>query len=56
MKLVPLNEKDYVEAYFVTFERILAAHTISEDRWPHYFPIGLRAAVSPSDSGNYQKI
>ena len=36
MKLVPLNEEDDGEAYLVTFERIMAAHNISEDRWPHY--------------------
>ena len=35
VKLVPLNEKDDVEAYLVTFERIMAAHNISQDRWPH---------------------
>ena len=62
-KLVPLNEKDYVEAYLVTFERIMAAHNILEDRWPHYLTSQLTgkaqlafAAVSPSDSGNYEKI
>eukprot|EP00731_Ephydatia_muelleri_P007950 Em0004g288a len=31
VKLVPLNEKDDVEAYLVTFERIMAAHNISKD-------------------------
>ena len=54
VKLVPLNKKDDVEAYLVTFERIMAAHNISEDRWPHYFdtpvngqgPIGLRCCFS----------
>ena len=63
VKLVPLNEKDDVEAYLVTFERIMAAHNISEDRWPHYLTSQLTgkaqlafAAVSPSDSGNYEKI
>ena len=63
VKLVPLNEKDDVEAYLVTFERIMAAHNISEDRWSHYLTSQLTgkaqlafAAVSPSDSGNYEKI
>ena len=36
VKLVPLNEKDDVEAYLVMFERIMAAHNLSEDRWLHY--------------------
>ena len=63
VKLVPLNEKDDVEAYLVTFERIMAAHNISKDRWPHYLTSQLTgkaqlafAAVSPSDSENYEKI
>eukprot|EP00731_Ephydatia_muelleri_P007947 Em0004g285a len=63
VKLVPLNEKDDVEAYLVTFERMMAAHNISKDRWPHYLTSQLTgkaqlafAAVSPSDSGNYEKI
>ncbi|KAL5505725.1 hypothetical protein EMCRGX_G007206 [Ephydatia muelleri] len=63
VKLVPLNEKDDVEAYLITFERIMAAHNISKDRWPHYLTSLLTgkaqlafAAVSPSDSGNYEKI
>ncbi|KAL5505979.1 hypothetical protein EMCRGX_G007532 [Ephydatia muelleri] len=63
VKLVPLNEKDDVEAYLITFERIMAAHNISKDRWPHYLTSQLTgkaqlafAAVSPSDSGNYEKI
>eukprot|EP00731_Ephydatia_muelleri_P004931 Em0002g1107a len=63
VKLVPLNEKDDVEAYLITFERIMAAHNISKDRWPHYLTSQLTgkaqlafAAVSPSDNGNYEKI
>eukprot|EP00731_Ephydatia_muelleri_P034075 Em0046g18a len=63
VKLVPLNEKDDVEAYLITFERIMAAHNISKDRWPHYLTSQLTgkaqlafAAISPSDSGNYEKI
>ena len=34
--LLGLNEKDDVEAYLVTFRRIMEAHNILEDRWPHY--------------------
>ena len=41
----------------------MAAHNISKDRWPHYLTSQLTgkaqlafAAVSPSDSGNYEKI
>ena len=36
VKLVPLSEKDDIEAYLVTFERIMEAHKVPESRWPHY--------------------
>lgn len=63
VKLVPLNEKDDVKAYLVTFERIMAPHNIPEDRWPHYLTPQLTgkaqlafAGISPSDTGNYETI
>ena len=34
--LVPLTEKDDIESYLVTFERIMVAHKIDKRRWPHY--------------------
>ena len=36
MKLVPLGAEDDVEAYLITFERILTPHGIDEDRWAHF--------------------
>ena len=35
VKLVPLSVKDDIEAYLVTFERIMVAHEIHKDQWPH---------------------
>ena len=34
VKLVPLKEKDDIEAYLMMFERIMGAHQIEEERWP----------------------
>lgn len=34
VKLVPLTEKDDIESYLVTFERIMAAHKVDKGRWP----------------------
>ena len=65
VKLVPLNEKDDVEAYLVTFERIMAAHAQhfrGKLAALFHFPVITGkaqlafAAVSPSDSGKYEKI
>ena len=36
VKLVPLGAEDNVEAYLVTFERILTAHGIDENHWAHF--------------------
>ena len=36
VKLVPLAENDDIEAYLVTFERIMAAHKVEKDRWSQY--------------------
>ena len=36
VKLVPLTEQDYVEAYLVTFERIMEAYTIPTEQWTYY--------------------
>ena len=32
VKLVPLSAKDYIEAYLVTFERVMVAHEILKDQ------------------------
>ena len=36
VKLVALTERDDIESYLVTFERIMAAHNVDKGRWPHY--------------------
>ena len=35
-KLVPLSEKNDIEAYLVTFKRIMGAHEITRDQWPYH--------------------
>ena len=63
VKLVPLSEKDDIEAYLVTFERIMKAHKVEEGRWAHYLAPQLTgraqlafAAVPTADSANYVAI
>ncbi len=63
VKLVQLTEKDNVEAYLVTFERIMGAHKIAEDRWAHYLAPQLTgkaqlafAALPSADSAKYAAI
>ena len=36
VKLVPLTEQDDIEAYLVTFERIMQAYDISREQWIYY--------------------
>ena len=36
VKLVALTERDDIESYLVTFERIMTAHKVEKGRWPHY--------------------
>ena len=36
VKLVPLTEKDDIEAYLVTFERIMEAYKVEKDRWTYH--------------------
>ena len=35
IKLVPLSVKDDIEAYLVTFKRIMVAYDIHKDQWPY---------------------
>ena len=57
IKLVPLTEKDDIEAYLVTFERIMKAHKVEEDRWAQYLAPQLtgraQLALPIADSGKY---
>ena len=36
VKLVPLTEQDDIEAYLVTFERIMQAYKITQEQWTYY--------------------
>ena len=36
VKLVPLSEKDDIEVYLMTFERIMADHEIRQNQWPYH--------------------
>lgn len=36
IKLVLLSEKDDIEAYLITFERIMVVHKVNKERLPHY--------------------
>ena len=63
VKLVPLTEKDDIEAYLVTFERIMAAHRVEKDCWSQYLAPQLTgraqlafAALPVDDSGDYDAI
>ena len=63
VKLVPLSEKNDIEAYLVTFERIMAAHEITRDQWPYRLASQLTgkaqlafAALSPTDARDYDAI
>ena len=38
MKLVPLSEKDDIEACLMTFKRIMAAHEIRTNQWLYHLP------------------
>ena len=63
VKLVALTERDDIESYLVTFERIMAAHNVDKGRWPHYLAPQLTgkaqlafAALPVSDSADYDAI
>ena len=63
VKFVPLSEKDDIEAYLVTFERIMEAHKVPESRWPHYLAPQLTgraqlafAALPATESAKYPAI
>ena len=63
MKLVPLKEKDDIEVYLMTFERIMRAHQIEKGRWPQYLAPQLKgkaqlafAAIPTTDAGSYKAI
>ena len=63
VKLVPLKEKDDIEAYLMTFEKIMGAHQKEEERWLQYLAPQLTgkaqlafAAMPTVDAGNYEAI
>eukprot|EP00731_Ephydatia_muelleri_P002368 Em0001g2368a len=63
VKLVPLGENDDIEAYLVTFEKIMAAHKVEKSRWSQYLAPQLSgraqlafAALTASSAGDYDAI
>ena len=63
VKLIPLGENDDIEAYLVTFERIMAAHKVEKNRWSQYLAPQLSgraqlafAALTASSAGDYDAI
>ena len=63
IRLVPLTEKDDIEAYLVTFERIMEAHKVARDRWAHPLAPQLTgkaqlafAALPSSESADFDAI
>ena len=63
VKLVPLSDKDDIEAYLVTFEHIMEAHKVVKDRWAHYLASQMTgraqltiAALPTTESGKYESI
>ena len=63
VKLVPLSAKDDIEAYLVTFELVMQAHEIPENRWPIHLTPQLTGktqlayvAFSPADVGDYSAV
>ena len=63
VKLVPLKEKDDIETYLMTFERIMGAHQIEEEHWLQYLAPQLTgkaqlafAAMPTVDAGHYEMI
>ena len=63
VKLVPLSAKDDIEAYLVTFERIMSAHEIRKNRWPYHLAPQLTgkaqlafAAMSSTEAKDYDAI
>ena len=62
VKLVPLSAKDDIEAYLVTFERMVA-HEIRKDQWPYQLAPQLTgkaqlafAAMSSTEAKDYDAI
>ena len=63
VKLVALRDDDDIESYLITFERIMAAHKVEKERWPHYLVPQLAgkaqlafAALSITEVGEYEAI
>ena len=63
VKLVALKDDDDIESYLITFERIMAAHKVGKERWPHYLAPQLAgkallafAALSITEVGEYEAI
>ena len=62
VKLVPLSDKDDIEAYLVAFERVMTAQKIDISCWSQYLAPQLTGkaqlafAALPAESGKYDTI
>ena len=63
VKLVSLTDKDDIEAYLVTFERVMAGQGIPKEKWTHYLAPQLTgkaqlafAALPSEDAGIYETL
>ena len=63
VKLVPLTEQDDMEAYLITFERIMQRYDISCEQWTYYIAPQLTgkaqqafAALPTGESKDYDRV
>ena len=63
IKLTRLGEKDEIEAYLTTFERIMEVNEVAKERWPFQLAPQLTgkaqqayAALTPEDAKDYDAV
>ena len=63
LKVAELSDEDDIEAYLMTFERLMSAYSIPKDRWSFKLAPQLvgkaqqaYAAMNPDDAGNYEQL
>ena len=63
MKLTRLTEKDDIEAYLTTFERMMEVYGIGKEKWAYKLAPQLTgkaqqayAAMQPEEAGDYEKL
>ena len=63
LKLTKLHEKDDVEAYLTTFERLMAAYEVPKKKWSYKLAPQLTgkaqqafAAMTPEEASSYDRV